>query len=190
MSLEFHKEWLKNRRMLEERGSSEGQEIIILPGRFDVLLGRGKYTREHTGNLRASHLVEMHRSEYEQAGKFGKTIIAERILQIIHDSSGRFLKWEHCGWVEVDDKMARDKISHFFRHLRSKTTTSESKSIKEDDTSATEVSSHSSSHQSSSVAKRNNPDGSSDDEGSTELVKLGKRHESNQGLDSSNPVIE
>lgn len=166
LSLEYHKEWLKNRRMQEESaasGESDGDKTFILPRRFDVLLGRGKYTREHTGNLRALHLVETHRLEYEQAGKFGKTIIAERILQQIHDSRGRFLKWEDCKWVEVDDKVARDKISHFFRHLRSKTPTA-----RYDDASATEVSTGSnSSDPSSTAAKRNNPDESSYSEGST-----------------------
>lgn len=147
LSLDYHKEWLNIRQRQEEREERNG---IILPRRFDVLLGRGKYTREHTGNLRATHLVELHRSEYEQAGKFAKTMIAERILDMIHASSGRFLKWEDFGWVEVDDRVARDKISHFFRHLRSKAAPSASK----DDTTSTEDSTSSSSQPSSSVGKR------------------------------------
>ena len=190
LSLEYHKEWLKNRRMQEESassGESDGDKIVILPRRFDVLLGRGKYTREHTGNLRAVHLVEMHRSEYEQAGKFGKTIIAERILHMIHNSRGRFLKWENHGWIEVDEKVARDKISHFFRHLRSKTLTSTSG--KNDDSSATEVSTGSNpSDPSSTAAKRNIPDESSYYEGSTR-----PKHEwqmPRQNLHSTSPVIE
>ena len=90
-----------------------------------LLLGKGKNTREHTGNLRAVHLVEMHREKYENANKFHKTEIAERIVSIIHESHGRFLKWEgNDGWVEVKHNEAREKISHFFRHMRSKTTTS------------------------------------------------------------------
>ena len=145
LSLEYHKEWLNNRRMQEESKSNaesnndevDDGNIIMLPRRFDILLGRGKYTREHTGNLRAVHLVEMHRAEYERAGKFAKTTIAEKILQLIHEANGRFLKWENYGWVEVDDKVARDKISHFFRHLRSKTTTTTSGIQEEDDTTTT-----------------------------------------------------
>ncbi len=121
LSLEWHKEWLQVRRIQEASESSK--DGIILPRRFDVLFGRGKNTREHTGNLRAAHLVEMHLAEYERAGKFGKTEIAERIVSIIHESFGRFLKWEDQGWVEVDSEVARGKISHFFRHLRSKTST-------------------------------------------------------------------
>ena len=68
----------------------------------------------------------MHRAEYEAVGKFQKTIVAERIVNMIRESLGRFLKWEKDkGWVEVDDEAAREKISHFFRHLRSKTSATE-----------------------------------------------------------------
>ena len=162
LSLEWHMEWLKVRRSQEESESS--RDGMILPRRFDVLFGRGKYTREHTGNIRALHLVEMHRSEYERAGKFEKTEIAERIIHIIHESLGRFLKWEDEGWVEVDDAVARAKVSHFFRHLRSKT------SVIKDDTS-TEVSTRS---EQSSVKRRGSPNEWSYDE-STEKNKLAKQ---------------
>jgi len=118
LSLEWHKEWLKVCRTQEESESTK--DGMIIPRRFDVLFGRGKNTREHTGNLRAAHLVEMHQREYEKAGKFEKTEIAERIVSIINESLGRFLKWEENGWAEVDNDAAREKISHFFRHLRSK----------------------------------------------------------------------
>ena len=70
------------------------------------------------------HLVEMHQEEYEQAaGKFEKTAIAMRIVNMIVESFGRFLKWEKEGWVEVDQEAAREEILHSFHHLRSKTST-------------------------------------------------------------------
>jgi hypothetical protein len=62
----------------------------------------------------------MHQEEYEKADKSEKTEIALRIVSMIHESFGRFLKWEKEGWVEVDEEAAREKISHFFRHLRSR----------------------------------------------------------------------
>jgi hypothetical protein len=66
----------------------------------------------------------MHSQKYEVANKYQKTEIAERVLSIIHEGYGRFLKWEEGeGWIPVEHDMAREKISHFFRHLRSKTTT-------------------------------------------------------------------
>ena len=114
-SVEDHLDWLQRRR--KQEGSDS--EHIVLPRRFDVLFGRGKGVSEHTGNLRVGHIVEMHRQRYEQATKYRKTEIAERIVKIIHESNGRFLKQEDGGWEEVADDVARDKISHFFRKLRS-----------------------------------------------------------------------
>lgn len=117
VSLEWHREWLQLQRQQEENSGFDSEKINA-PHRFDVLFGKSKRAREHTGNLRAQQLVEMHREKYESAGKFEKTVIAERIVTMIHNSHGRFLKWEDCGWFEVSNEDARDKISHFFRNKR------------------------------------------------------------------------
>jgi hypothetical protein len=93
---------------------------FIAPRRFDVLFGKGRVLREYTGNVRANVLVAMFRPKYEQADKHEKTDIAKRVVNIIHESNGRFLKFEEnegC-WVEVEDGMAREKISHIFRNQR------------------------------------------------------------------------
>mmetsp|Transcript_77760 Transcript_77760/g.116955 ORF Transcript_77760/g.116955 Transcript_77760/m.116955 type:complete len:513 (+) Transcript_77760:269-1807(+) len=119
LSLAWHQEWLQIRKTQEECNRAASDDITV-PRRFDVLFGRGKNTREHTGNLRAAHLVDMYQHKYEHANKFQKTEIAERIVSIIHESYGRFLKWENDLWVEVEHDAAREKISHFFRHNRSK----------------------------------------------------------------------
>jgi len=126
--LDRHNEWMKAQRAMEQSAKPSDDENgpIKLPRRFDVLFGRGRYTREHTGNLRAAHLVEMYQTRYEAANKFEKTEIAERVVAIIHESYGRFLKWEDgdsdgaAGWVEVPYDIARKKVAHFFRHLRSR----------------------------------------------------------------------
>lgn len=88
-----HREWLQVRKSQEETPLS-ASDVITVPRRFDVLFGRGKNTREHTGNLRCVHLVEMNRQKYELASKHEKTAIAERIVSIVYESYGRFLKWD------------------------------------------------------------------------------------------------
>jgi len=116
-------------------------EVVIIPRRFDVLFGKSSRARLSTGTQRALHLVEMHRESYERAGKFEKTKVAETIISIIHESNGRFLKQqddknEGSSWIEVDDLVARQKVAHWFRHMRSKTTTkssSSSSSLQEED---------------------------------------------------------
>ena len=93
---------------------------FIAPHRFDVLFGKGKFLREYTGNVRANGLVAMYRPKYEQADKHEKTDIAKHIVNIIHESHGRFLKFEESEgcWMEVENGMAREKISHIFRNQR------------------------------------------------------------------------
>lgn len=137
--LQWHREWLMIRKLQERQNLAnntmfsnttsnneaveyaEGTEDIIIPGKCDVLFGKGKKTKEHVGNIRCNTLVEMSLVKYEEKSKFAKTEIAERILSMTHESGGRFLKWNKTeGWKEVDRETAREKISHYFRHLRKK----------------------------------------------------------------------
>lgn len=145
-SNEWHKEWLKAQRVREEKlavtapsplptdtadnvsrespneNDQDDEDFILVPRRFDVLFGRGKNEREHTGNLRAMHICDMHWEAYEKCQKFVKTEMAEKIVHIIQESGGRFLKpnKDGVGWVEADDAAAREKIAHFFRFKRSR----------------------------------------------------------------------
>jgi len=101
--------------------------VITIVRKFDVLFGKGK-TREHVGNLRCAYLVEQHEIEYEGANKIDKTQIANKIVNIVKANNGRFLKKDkQSGWMEVKEKQAREKVSHFFRRRRELHTISESK---------------------------------------------------------------
>ena len=71
-----------------------GHTMHYTPGRFDVIFGRGKFSREHSGNQRCKHLATMHYEEYEKASKFQKSVIAENIIGIVQKSDGRFLEWD------------------------------------------------------------------------------------------------
>jgi hypothetical protein len=125
LCLKWHKEWLDQRRALEEEqdkliaaaaaaaaaatSSTGGSAVppttsasLIIPNKFDVLFGRGRNTREHTGNLRCALLVEIHQERYENANKQEKTEISNQILSQVHDSGGRFLK--HDKKVRVKNK--------------------------------------------------------------------------------------
>lgn len=91
---------------------------INVPGPNDVLLGRGKLIQEHTGNLRFRHIVENHREMYETARRLEKTLLASKIVEILQQTGGRFVKRDGTGWAEVDDETARYKVSHSFRNKR------------------------------------------------------------------------
>lgn len=89
------------------------------PRRFDVLFGRSRQAREHTGTQRAYHIVEMHFETYEKIGRWQKTEVAEKIVSLIHEAGGRFLRQDGKGsWVLTDDAEARKKVAHWFRHMR------------------------------------------------------------------------
>lgn len=117
VSLVNHREWIRS-RIQEEESSMETVPRINVPGSRDVLLGRGKLTQEHTGNLRFRHIVENHREMYENARKLEKTRLASKIVVILQQTGGRFLKRDGAGWAEVDDETARFKVSHSFRNKR------------------------------------------------------------------------
>lgn len=126
LGLDWHMEWLKTRELIEEEERSKQEHentnlfgpSSIIVNKNDVLFGRGKNTREHTGNLRCAYLVEVREEEYNACRKAAKTKIAEQVVTMVLDSGGRFLKKDTKGWHEVDKKEARNKVAHFFRHLR------------------------------------------------------------------------
>jgi len=101
--------------------SPPARKIYSSPSPGDVLFGRGK-VKEHPGNVRLHQLIEKRRSRYEVAEKWEKTVIAEEIVAIIKECSGRFLRptVNGDGWVEVDKEIAREKVSHTFRSRRPK----------------------------------------------------------------------
>lgn len=121
LDLSYHQQWIKEQEERDFIHSQSRKKTTAPPRRFDIVFGKSMSIRQHPGNRRASQLVAIFQAEYEAAEKIEKTKVAERIVRMIHESHGRFLKWEKGGWTEVSYTAAREKISHFFRHLRSKT---------------------------------------------------------------------
>jgi hypothetical protein len=121
VSTQNNNDWLAM-RVNQEEIEDETFKRIIVPGPFDVLMGRGKKIEENPGNLRLRHLIEVNGPRYDEASKFEKTVVAEAIMAMIRDIGGRFLKQGEAGWMEVADDTARDKISHSFRNQRSRET--------------------------------------------------------------------
>ena len=93
-------------------------KMVVIPGRVDVLLGRGKPIQEHFGNMRYHVLLDHYRQHYEAAKKFEKMQVAQKVVDIVHDYNGRFLKQDGAGWIEVEKTVAREKVSHAFRTRR------------------------------------------------------------------------
>lgn len=112
---------------------------VDFPGPNDVLLGRGKPFRNHSGNVRMRQLVENHRAIYDKLGGDAKNSsqpsqrqqpalgqkmkLAEQIVLHIRTQMrppGRFLTVhpQHGWWVEVSTTEAAKRVCQVFRTAR------------------------------------------------------------------------
>jgi len=106
------------KRLEQEQQPTPQELIVIIPGRFDVLLGRQKRCQDHVGNFRYRHLVLSYQDDYENASKHEKTALAEKIVQEVHEKGGHFLEIYYDAFIEVSDIVARKKVAHAFRSQR------------------------------------------------------------------------
>ena len=86
--------------------------------KYDVLFGRGGATNTNEGNKRFRGIVSDHQSEYLEATKKEKGMIARDVVKIVRQNGGRFLKRSSGGgktWEDVGDKMAVAKTSQALR---------------------------------------------------------------------------
>lgn len=109
-------QWIQ--RQLTAGSSRTVVEVVCVPKVEDVLLGRGKKVQSFPGNMKFRQKIEENRYLYDNATKFEKSVLIETILRSVKDVGGRFLQHGTCGYVEVDDDVARKKISHAWRNLR------------------------------------------------------------------------
>ena len=135
--------WLGRQRQKEdllERGHRFDK--IALPGRYDVVVGRGKPFRSYTGNVWFTQLIEDHQDAYYSGGGGGGTTattassssssssrtslvgrgskakIVRNVMDLVHQR-GRFVYRDPDGWwVEADEATTIEKISGAFRTLR------------------------------------------------------------------------
>jgi hypothetical protein len=122
--------WLAMREKKEQRvrvaranESSFSEETnhnaIIVPGQYDVLMGRGKVVEASPGNNHLRYLISVYFEKYDQAARCEKNVVCLWILEMIKKKGGKFLKIEgQRGWVEIPESKAVDKISHDFRNYR------------------------------------------------------------------------
>ena len=83
----------------------------------DVLSGRGGGTNLHPGNRHYRDLILSHRRTYDIASKSKKPNVSRKIVQMIRDSGGRFLRKEKDGlYYDIGDDSAREKTSQALRH--------------------------------------------------------------------------
>lgn len=100
---------------------ADTQEKILVPGKYDVICGRGKLSQNHLGNKRYLSIIAMYKKKYKNVSttKNEKTRLSLHIVSVIRDSTppGRFLKFNPNSrtWYDVGDIYAREKVSHALR---------------------------------------------------------------------------
>ena len=111
-----HVEWLRMRKQ-QEASTRAGERCprIVVPTNLDILFGRGKKYREHLGNMKMVDVLEENLERYESVGLKEKSVVISEVTQEIKSRGARFLKLENNVWKEVDDKLAKEKVSHGFR---------------------------------------------------------------------------
>jgi len=99
--------------------SNNNRKDVIEPHVHDVLLGRGKGTYRHQGNIAYRELIHMYKSEYISCKKNDKRKISERIVRAIRsqDPPGRFIELDSNSgsWTVVANKRAIEKTSQTLR---------------------------------------------------------------------------
>jgi hypothetical protein len=122
-----HAGWIKTQELIETSYNNKNnklhqhqQRFVSIPTQSDILLGRGKACQCHVGNLRFRLMLENKYDTYEKADKNEKMVQAREIVELVQSSGGRFLTLE-AGilWTQVSDLVARKKVSHRFRAIRS-----------------------------------------------------------------------
>ena len=130
LHVENHLEFLKKRNQIEQTSSAHHHNdtnatsicSIAYPSSNDVLLGRGRPYHEFPGNVRLAQILEEYRDRYQKAStRKDKTAMSNMIVNMIREKwDGRFLTRleksdDDCGWFEVSDSVAKEKVSHGFR---------------------------------------------------------------------------
>jgi hypothetical protein len=94
-----HSKWIARRRMLEMEMKATGNfHGIDLPGRHDVLFGRGTPFHQHIGNIPMRQLVEYYVDEYRPGPRSKEKELVNNVISSIRNANGQFLERRRDGW--------------------------------------------------------------------------------------------
>jgi hypothetical protein len=89
------------------------------PSNYDVVCGRGKGSYNRPGNRRFRTIVQLHMGEYQASGKVDKTMVLNRIMDLVqaqNEGTARFVKRGNDGlFTVISDDLAREKVGHAIR---------------------------------------------------------------------------
>mmetsp|Transcript_16925 Transcript_16925/g.32051 ORF Transcript_16925/g.32051 Transcript_16925/m.32051 type:complete len:447 (+) Transcript_16925:105-1445(+) len=93
--------------------------IVVAPHENDILLGRGGNNNKHSGNDQLRALARDLVLQYMKSSKKGKSHLSMLLVRQVRQMNppGRFLKQHRVTreWMDVGDKLAREKASQVLR---------------------------------------------------------------------------
>eukprot|EP00977_Amphora_coffeiformis_P015328 scaffold4510_cov183-Amphora_coffeaeformis.AAC.13 len=103
--------------MAKGRQSLNSLVSVTEPTEMDILCSKDKSVAKHPGNLVFRERIEQGTADYSTAvSKQEKMKITRDIVTFMQQNYGsRFLKQKGDAWVEINNQMARDKVSHALR---------------------------------------------------------------------------
>lgn len=83
----------------------------------DILCGRGTISYFHSANRRFRFLTALNMERYTEAdgSRRIKSLFIQSLYEQIREAGGRFLIKRNSSFVQVSEKVAREKISHSFK---------------------------------------------------------------------------
>lgn len=101
-------------------------DVIDIPGRHDVCLGKGTGLHQHAGNIAMRAMMEPLLKEYDSATSTRRQELNKIILQAIRLIGGRFVTNRDSpsgAWftIELDDNAVEKTIGGIFRSMVSRT---------------------------------------------------------------------
>jgi len=99
---------------------SSARRSCSTPASQDILFGRGRYQRNHSGNRQLRTFCQSQLEIYKDANRGQKTGLTRKIVCDVQSKGGVFLKFhpDRQVWYEVSNKKAREKVSHMMRDVR------------------------------------------------------------------------
>ncbi|CAJ1958122.1 unnamed protein product [Cylindrotheca closterium] len=89
--------------------------LIIEPSPNDVLLGRGRGSQRHPGNVRFREFLKVYQDDYNNAQRYKRVNTPTELTRILLQDGMRFLKKADGGWVESDFAEVEKKVKQVFR---------------------------------------------------------------------------
>ena len=109
---------LSNREDSRSPIASPAGIVVVEPTHKDVLLGRGKASQNHPGNVRFREILARYQEEYNNTPRYKRVDTPKEITRFLLEDGVRFLQRVDNGWLECDASEAEKRVKQLFRNQK------------------------------------------------------------------------